>query len=482
MAPSPAGLVAAEPLATERRWSATGCDERAVWGRCLGSGAEPYDTMVDHTLAPFGGPAWRCTCPSRRQPCKHALALLLLWVRGGIPEATAPPRVASWMARRTPAADDATDAAAGAAVDRSEPSADATADSSDTGDATAGSATGGDDDTGRGSEHAPPDRDALDRARDDRVARMLAGLAELDRWLEDRMRNGLADPALARYGTWDALAARLVDARAGALANRVRRLAGAVGASPDWHADVLAELGLLHLLAQGGRRVPDLPGALADSTATAVGWQVRHADVLAGVPDTDDWLVAGRSDTREDRIEVRRVWLYGTTTHEWAMLLSFAAYQQSLDDSFEVGTVVRADLHRYPGRSLRALAGRRAADPLPPAGVAAAAALGVAAACDAVGAAVAAEPWIERYPVIVRASPARMPGPRAAWVLTDESGSIPLAAPSRSLAMLLAASEGAPVVATVEWTPRGVVPLTVHLSDRALDVGPRADPTFVGAA
>mgnify|MGYP000326096381 CR=1 FL=1 len=45
-------------------------------------------------------------------------------------------------------------------------------------------------------------------------------LVELDRWLDDRLRTGLSDPALARYDTWDSLAARLVDARAGALANR----------------------------------------------------------------------------------------------------------------------------------------------------------------------------------------------------------------------------------------------------------------------
>ena len=120
--------------------------------------------------------------------------------------------------------------------------------------------------------------------RDERLARLLDGLVELDRWLEDRLRTGLADPALASYATWDQLAARLVDARAGALANRVRRLAGVVGTRPDWHEVVLAELGVLHLLAQGGRRVPELPSPWADGVATACGWQVRQADVLAGRP------------------------------------------------------------------------------------------------------------------------------------------------------------------------------------------------------
>jgi hypothetical protein len=290
-------------------------------------------------------------------------------------------------------------------------------------------------------EPGPPDRDELDRSRDERVARLLEGLAELDRWLEDRMRTGLADPALARYQTWDQLAARLVDARAGALANRVRRLAGLVGAGVDWHADVLVELGLLHLIARAGRHVPDLPGPLADSVATAAGWQVRQADVLAGVPDTDEWFVAGRSDVREDRIEVRRLWLHGVHTDRWAMLLSFAAYQQVLDDSFSVGTVVHADLHRYPGGGLRALAGRRYADPLP---FTAPAATTLAEACDRIGRVVADEPWLERFPAIVRATPTVHD---RRWVLADDTGSLPLIGPKQALATLVAASVGAPVVA-----------------------------------
>ena len=60
---------------------------------------------------------------------------------------------------------------------------------------------------------------------------------------------------------------------------------------------------------------------------------VRQADVLAGVPETDHWVVMGRSDAREDRIEVRRIWLRGADSGEWAMLLSFAAFQQSFDTS-----------------------------------------------------------------------------------------------------------------------------------------------------
>ena len=258
----------------------------------------------------------------------------------------------------------------------------------------------------------------------------------------------------------------------------MRRLAGVVGARPDWHEVVLAELGVLHLLARAGRRVPQLPGPLADAVATSCGWQVRQADVLAGVPETDLWVVAGRSDTREDRIEVRRTWLRGASTGRWAMVLSFAAYRQALDRSLVVGEAFTADLHRYPGSSWRALVGVRhddavAATPVaPPAG-------SVVEACAAVGEALAAEPWLDRVPATVSAAPTLVDG---RWVLTDSTGSVALAPEAPGVSTLLAASLGEPVDVTVEWTVDGAVPLTVHLADRVLDIGPRADLSFVSAA
>jgi hypothetical protein len=57
-----------------------------------------------------------------------------------------------------------------------------------------------------------------------------------------------------------------------------------------------------------------------------------------------------------------------------------------------------------------------------------------------------------------------------------------MAASTPGIAVVLAASAGEPIDVTVEWTSDGAVPLTVHLADRALDVGPRADPSFVSAA
>lgn len=453
LAPSASAMAAAQPLAVPSRWTGTGCSGSAVWGRCLGSSGEPYECVVDHVAVSAA-----CTCPSRRRPCKHVLALLLLWVRGQVPAMALPASLQPRLATAAPLQPQTGPVKAG-------PSAQPAAAS------TAGAPAPGAPSDPAPQPTTPPARN------DDRAARMAAGLAELDRWLLDRVRTGLAHPSVAEYRTWDELASRLVNAQLSGLANRVRRLAGSVGAGVGWHEHVLAEVGVLHLLAQAGRRLGELPPQLGDSVAAALGWQVRQADVLSGVPVTDDWMVMGRSDVREDRIEVRRVWLLGRATGRWAMVLSFAAYQQVLDTSLEVGTQVRADVFRYPGvLGLRSLVGPRHGEPTAafdtPAG-------SVAAACRSVGAAVAAEPWVERVPCCVSGVPARSDG---GWVLTDSEGSLPLQASPAALAVLLACSQGSPLAVTAEWTPSGLVPLTIHLPDRVVDIGPVADASFVGAA
>jgi hypothetical protein len=163
--------------------------------------------------------------------------------------------------------------------------------------------------------------------------------------------------------------------------------------------------------------------------------------------------------------------------------LSFAAYGQSLEDSLTVGQSVCADLHRYPGTvPLRALLGRRHVPPeieppeTDPQAIDARALTSpsVAAALESVGRMLAVEPWLERVPVTLTASPTTHHG---AWVLADHTGAVPLADPSAGgtadVTTLLAASAGGPVTVTGEWTALGLAVLTVHLADRTLDIGPR---------
>lgn len=51
-----------------------------LFGKCAGSGKTPYECSVDFIAA--DSPVFRCTCPSRQFPCKHALGLLYAYTEG----------------------------------------------------------------------------------------------------------------------------------------------------------------------------------------------------------------------------------------------------------------------------------------------------------------------------------------------------------------------------------------------------------------
>src|ERR1700750_2040032 len=99
LAPDALSQRTALSLASGHAWPATGAaaGADAGWGECRGSASAPYLTVID-----LSGPAYRCSCPSRKFPCKHALALLLLWADGTVPEAAGEARgwAASWLAAR----------------------------------------------------------------------------------------------------------------------------------------------------------------------------------------------------------------------------------------------------------------------------------------------------------------------------------------------------------------------------------------------
>ena len=77
LAPDDASRRAARGLARPGRWSELGSTDSLVWGKCQGSAKAPYQVTVD-----LAEPAFRCSCPSRKLPCKHGVALLLLWAAG----------------------------------------------------------------------------------------------------------------------------------------------------------------------------------------------------------------------------------------------------------------------------------------------------------------------------------------------------------------------------------------------------------------
>ncbi|HAA17109.1 MAG TPA: hypothetical protein DCE41_37515, partial [Cytophagales bacterium] len=97
LAPTPAALKAGQKLAQGNAWQNQGHSDRALWAEVQGSGKEPYLTRIDTESL-----GYKCTCPSRQFPCKHAVGLLLLRSRQGaaFPRGNEPEWVSEWIDRR----------------------------------------------------------------------------------------------------------------------------------------------------------------------------------------------------------------------------------------------------------------------------------------------------------------------------------------------------------------------------------------------
>lgn len=414
LAPDAASVTAARKLAVAAGWSGEGCTATAAWGLAKGSGKQAYRTVVDLT-----GPAYSCSCPSRKFPCKHALGLLLRWAEGRVPDDEELPEHADqWLAARRTRAE----------ARAEKPTRERT---------------------------GPVDTEAAAKRAAQRAERVASGMDELDRWLTDQVRNGLAGLPAQGYPHWDAIAARMVDAQAPGVARRLRDLAGVPVSGPAWPERLLAELALLRLLIAAHRQLPELDSA--DSTLAAVvrdrvGYPVAKDSVLATDPVADIWSVdAVRDEDLDPSLRSRTVWLRGRLGRA-AVVVSFAAMGAPLDATLIPGRAIDADVHFYPNGN-RALVGARRTETaaVPPEPV------DTAQALDRVAFRLAADPWCRSLPVWVDTVPARR---GQDWVYADRSGAALPARPRAAAPWLgCALSGGEPIPTLLEWGPLGWRPL-----------------------
>ncbi|NUS27319.1 MAG: SWIM zinc finger family protein, partial [Streptomyces sp.] len=258
LAPDASSRKAGSKLGAAGPWSEAGSsDEGAVWGLCKGSGSKPYQTVVD--IADASGPAYKCSCPSRKFPCKHALGLLLLWAaeEGAAPRGPAPDWAEQWMEGRRKRAEEKKDAGA--------------------------------------SPSGSGDPEAARRRAERRAERITAGATELEQRLMDLLRGGLAGAEQTGYGLWEETAARMVDAQASGLAARVRELGAIPSSGPGWPVRLLEECALLHLLDQGWLHRERLPDGLAATVRSRIGLPASPD----GPPVRDHWLVLAQYDTAD---------------------------------------------------------------------------------------------------------------------------------------------------------------------------------------
>ncbi len=444
-APSSGISKSAQGLASSSRWVSLESDGKLIWGECKSSrGTAHYKTVVD-----LKGPAFKCSCPSRAFPCKHSLALLLLLAKdneafripGEVPE-----EVTAWYNKRHK----------GESQEKKE----------------------------RTPEEIQKSEAAKEKKQQERFKRMAEGIDDLEKWLVDLIRTGLAamDKRSDEFTSsginfsdgppeeqWKNFSKRMVDAQLPGIARKIRETELLKGTTADWPAKVLANLSEIHLASRGFRQLDRLPAELQSELLTYVGKNIRKQDVLQSEGIQDEWMVVGKFEHfNVDNATVRRTWFKGLESDTCALVLEYDYQREGLPTLFPPGRIFKGEISFYPssfpirglikepeivkeqissfhghpniGSFLRQYAG-----------------------------ALKANPWLPDFPTVLdRVVPIFH---EDKWWLMDEyNEAIPISGMENIGWKISALSGGNPIEVFGEWTGETLLPLSVVSDDRFINL------------
>lgn len=312
LAPDESSKKAGKELAAPGKWVSKGGNDIALWGECQGSGSKPYQTQVD-----LANIAFKCSCPSRKFPCKHGIGLLLYNARQpkDFTVTQMPAWVEDWISRR---------------ADKQEKQAE--------------------------KKDKPVDEAAQAKRAAAREQKVAGGIDELLLWMKDIIRHGILNIPEKGSVFFENTARRMVDAQAPGLAGMVRSLGDINYFKDGWQSQFIDQLSRLYIVLSGYKNIPSLSAGLQQDIKTLVGFTQNQDEIKEQTGITDTWLVLAKQTKEEDTITIERNWLYGINSRQYALVLQFIFRGQGAQLLLTPGLFIEAELVFFPSSSpLRAI-------------------------------------------------------------------------------------------------------------------------------
>jgi len=307
LAPDESSKKSGKELANPSKWVTKGANEQAIWGECQGSGSKPYQTQID-----ISNLAFKCSCPSRKFPCKHGIALGLIYARQQnlFSHSTVPAWVNEWISKRS---------------QRDEKKAE--------------------------KKDKPVDEAAQEKRQQAREQKVSDGIEELLVWIRDIIRNGIINIPGKGYQYWDAVAKRMVDAQAPGLAGMIRGLSNINYFKEGWQTNFLDALLNIYLIAKGYLNKELLDPLIVQDVRNWIGFTIGQDELKEKQGVKDTWLVINKHISDEDNLTVERNWLYGIDTNQYALVLQFIIRGQGAGILLSPGMCIDAELVYFPSVS-----------------------------------------------------------------------------------------------------------------------------------
>ena len=294
----------AKKAANKSKWSNQGADDQSIWGEYKGSGKKPYFTVID-----LNGPAFKCTCPSRKFPCKHSIGLFLLYVTDPdfFTSKDVPEWVTQWLDKRRQKT------------------------------------------TKKDKEQTPEQKAKSDASKakrqEKRLKMMQSGLDDLEIWIQDIVRQGLGNLRTDDYGFWEDQGRRMTDAQMKGIANLIQEVREMLPQS-NWMELVLERLAELYLLIQAFRNRDKFPPELQKDIMTWVGVNIKKEEIIEQKGIVDNWAVLAVNENQEDLFTTRKTWLWGQKEKRFALLLDF--YRDAPQNPLVAGIAHNTEVIFYP--------------------------------------------------------------------------------------------------------------------------------------
>ncbi|HEY5392090.1 MAG TPA: SWIM zinc finger family protein [Hanamia sp.] len=312
LAPDESSKKSGKELANPAKWVSKGANETALWGECQGSGSKPYQAQID-----LSNIAFKCSCPSRKFPCKHGLGLFLLYARQPktFTSAEPPGWVKEWLDKRSAK-----------------------------------------EETKIEKKDKPVDAAAQAKRQQAREQKVSDGMEELLLWIKDIIRNGILNIPEKKDEFWGNLAKRMIDAQAPGLAVMVGELRNINFYKEGWQTKFIDRLIKIYLLVHAYKNIISLDENLQADIKSMIGFTQSQDELKTKDGIKDDWFVLAKQVAQEDQLAVERNWLYGINTKQYALVLQFYAGNQLPAITLTPGVLIHAELVFFPAAvPLRAL-------------------------------------------------------------------------------------------------------------------------------
>jgi len=417
-----------QALSTKRKWLHLSSDQQHIWGEFKTIRGENYQSIIE-----LKSPTFHCTCKSNKSPCKHIVGLLHLFA--DLPaEFKLPKDIPIWAKARIK------------------------------------------NFTAQEKEETPEElaaKEAQNEAirnknRSKRLIQMEQGLEELETWLLDLIRQGLASTEGHSEQFWKEISTRLVDAKLGALGKRVRLLTEVYKEGLSWPERMLDTLAHLYLLVKGFKQLDNLPEPLQKDMLTTMGVNIKKDELYSISGIRDNWMILGQVHGVEERINFRRTWVQGIQSNQVGLILEFAWGDTGYMTNWPIGKIFSGELVFYPSQFPQRVLVKDHSPPF--ADVAQLPCYpDFEAALKNFAKAIGNNPWLHSYPIAIE-SVIPVFKKKQLILIDQKKNQIPTSTASKKLWKLLAISGGQAITLFGEWNGRIFDSLSVWSNDKLVDL------------